>query len=429
MKKQTIHNIIMGLLTLLSGYLYAIANSEPTIPKIVIKELPKLDNKFEEQQALKYLNNLRIGAGLIPLNINKTLNRATKNHAHYLIENKTIGHQEQVALTGYSGEYASNRSIKEGYHTPLLIENVSSNNHSYKESIDGLMAAIYHRFAFLDFRINEIGIAVNQNKKIRENTAYVYNLGNSELNKLCKDAPLNSNKNQLQNICANKYLKIEDEQFYQALNANHRKNQPIIIYPFNQQEGVTPAFYEELPDPLPNHSVSGFPISIAFNETAFEKIELQSFKLFDQKKQEVKETIFFTQKSDPNKMLKKFEFVLFPLKRLEWNQQYHVEVIYLENGIKKEKQWSFKTKNFTEPFYTVEENKAYMIENNVENIFYFPPLSQKDILGSFSYPAYLDISFVDKNTIKLMATKIPNRPITLLFGRHHLTLLIKSKKN
>lgn len=425
MKKQTIHNSIMGILTLLSGYLYALASSEPTTAKIFIKELPKLNHMVEEKNALKYLNDLRIGAGLIPLKFNETLNKATKNHAHYLIENHTIGHKEDFSLTGYSGEFASNRSINVGYHTPLLIENVSSNNHSYKESIDGLMAAIYHRFSFLDFRIDEIGIGVNQNKQNREQTAYVYNLGNSQLNKLCKYAPINTSKNSNQSICANRYLKVEKQKFYNALNFNDKQNTPIVLYPFNKQQGVSPVFYEELPDPLPNYGVSGFPISIAFSETKFDKIEVQSFKLFNQKYEEIKESIYFTQKSDPNKMLKKFEFVLFPLKRLMWNHQYHVEVLYLENGTEKKKQWTFKTKKFTQPFHEVEVNKSYSIKKDEENIFYFPPLSKNDILGNLTYPAYLDISFIDKNTIKLVATKVRTKPLVLSLGKHSLKLLIK----
>ena len=425
MKKQTIHHIIMGLLTLLSGYIYALSITTATTPRIFIKKLPQLENNFEEEHALKYLNSLRIGAGLIPLKSNKILNTATTNHAQYLIENNTIGHREKISLSNYSGEFASNRSIKAGYHTPLLIENVSSNNHSYKESIDGLMAAIYHRFAFLDFRINEIGIAVNQNKRILEKTAYVYNLGNSYLNELCKNALINPNKNELQNVCANKHLKITSKMFHLALNANNKRNHPIIVYPFDKQQGVSPVFYEELPDPLPNHSVSGFPISISFSETHFKQITIQSFKLFNKRKEEVQESIYFTKQSDPNKMLKKFEFVLFPLKRLEWNHQYHVKVNYLEEGIKKEKKWSFHTRKFNYPFHTVETNTIYSIKKDSEQIFYFPPLSAKDILGSFSFPSFLDISFIDKNTIKLTAHQALEEPIKLKLGKHSLNILIK----
>lgn len=426
MKKQTLHHIIMGLLTVLSGYLYGLANSTENRPTVLIKSFPELNCKFEEQHALKYLNDLRMGAGLIPLKSNKILSHASKNHANYLIINHKIGHLEEETRMGYSGKFASNRTVGVGYHTPLLIENVSSNNHSYKESINGLMAAIYHRFAFLDFRINEIGIGVDQNQHRLAETAYVYNLGNSHLNELCKNASINEDIHSIQNICANKHLKIEDKLFYQALNHNNNQNSSIIIYPFDKQKGVTPAFYEELPDPLPDHSVSGFPISIAFNTSIFKDIKIQSFKLFNQEEEEIEESIYFTKENDPNKMLKKFEFVLFPLKRLEWNKQYYVKVIYLEKGTLKEKEWSFKTENFKQPFHTVEANKIYRIKKGVENIFYFPPLSKRDVLGNLTYPSFLDISFIDKNTIKLIAYKIPNKPITLRLGKHTLKLLIKN---
>ena len=425
MKKQTIHHIIMGLLTLLSGYIYALSITVPISSQPLIPKLPQLNSQQEEEHALQYLNSLRQGAGLIPLKLNKTLNISAKNHANYLIINNTIGHKEEQSLTGYTGEYASNRSIKVGYHTPLLIENVSSNNHSYTESIDGLMAAIYHRFAFLDFRINEIGIAINQNQRILEKTAYVYNLGNSYLNKLCKNTPINPNKNEIQNVCANKYLKITPKAFQIALNTNDKNNSPIVVYPFHEQKNVSPVFYEELPDPLPNHSVSGFPISIAFSEKRFKEIKIQSFKLFNAQKKEIHDNIYFTQENDPNKMLKKFEFVLFPLKRLKWNHQYFVQVIYLENGIKKEKQWNFHTRKFKYPFHTVKADTTYSIQKGKKHIFYFPPLSTTDIIGSFSYPSYLNISFIDKNTIQLTANKIPKKFIKLKLGKRSLQILVK----
>jgi uncharacterized protein YkwD len=425
MKKQTIHHAIMGLLTLFAGYLYTLANASIITPKILIKELPKLNQQHEEKEAFKYLNHLRVEAGLTPLYLNKTLEKASKNHAHYLMINHRIGHQEEPAHVGYTGKFASHRNIKLGYLTPLLIENVSSNNHSYRASVDGLMAAIYHRFAFLDFRTNEIGIGVAQDYQHLEKTAYVYNLGNSYIHQLCKEAIINPNRGVTQNICANQHLQVSNKAFHHALNYNHQKNKSIVLYPFHQQTQVTPVFYEELPDPLPHHSVSGFPISISFSEMAFKTIHVQSFKLFNQKKEEITESIFFTKENDPNKMLKKFEFVLFPLKRLAWNQQYHVEVIYKENGIIKKKQWTFRTQSFNEPFHKVQEEKTYHIKKGMAEVFYFPPLSAKDVLGNLRYPSHLDITFIDQNTIKLIANQISDEPITLQLGKHRLNLIIK----
>ncbi len=51
--------------------------------------------------------------------------------------------------------------------------------------MDGLFSAIYHRFAFLSPGIDEIGVGVTQNEQDSDKSAFVYVMGNSELNRLC----------------------------------------------------------------------------------------------------------------------------------------------------------------------------------------------------------------------------------------------------
>ncbi|HIP41236.1 MAG TPA: CAP domain-containing protein [Campylobacterales bacterium] len=425
MKKQTVHTMIMGLLTLFAGYLYLVADTPP-IQKIIIKEDPLLDIVVEEKEALSYLNKLRTSSGLIPLHLNPILSTAAKNHANYLIKHGRIGHYEEQNRSGFTGMYSSHRSIHAGYKTPMLIENVSSNNFSYKSSVDGLMAAIYHRFAFLDFHVDEIGIGVAQHLKQRGQTAFVYNMGSHKLNTLCQNQGEISSGEQVQNICSDKKMSIEKELFNEALHAHRYKNSPLVLYPYEGQKDVPPAFFEELPDPLPDHSVSGFPISISFNKARFKSIKMISFKIFDEKKVEITETISYNHQTDLNKRLKKFEFVLFPLQRLAWNHNYMVRAIYEANGILKKKIWHFKTRNFTTPVHHVTPTKnSFQIEEGQPNIFYFPPLSQRDTLGNLQYPASLDISFIDKNTIKLIANNPPVNRLILRVGKHTLNLNIK----
>jgi len=169
-----------------------------------------------------------------------------------------------------------------GYSTPMIIENISSNNFNHKESIDGLMAAIYHRFGFLDFHIDEVGIAIRQNPQQKEKTAFVYNMGNKKLAKLCSTTT-QTKKTQaddsLDNICSDHFKRVSKQSFYDAIHSHKYQNNSVVIYPFDGQQNIPPAFYEELPDPLPNHSVSGFPISISFNEARTKTLKMISFKL------------------------------------------------------------------------------------------------------------------------------------------------------
>ena len=424
--KNRIHAIIMGLLTLFSAYLYILADA-PMPQKIIVKENPLIDTSMEQKKALFYLNKLRDGVGLIPLVTNHKLATSAKNHANYLIQNGIIGHYEERDKIGYTGEYGSHRAIYSGYKTSMVIENISNNNFSAKESIDGLMGAIYHRFGFLDFHIDEIGIGVEQSKTDKSQTAFVYDMGSHNLEEICQKKNSIKSGEYAMNICADKSLKIEAKLFNHILDTNRKRNPKVITYPYNGQSDVPPAFYDELPDPLPNYSVSGFPISMSFNDSYFRDINMISFKLFDDKGKEIKETIIYNHQTDPNRRLKKFEFALFPLKRLAWSSKYIVKATYKANGKIEKREWEFKTRDFKIPFYKVTSNKnSFKIIRGEPAIFYFPPKSKKDTLGSLKYPATLDISFIDKNTIKLTANQIESSRVVLDIGANKLNLNIQN---
>jgi len=424
--KNRIHTIIMGLLTLFSAYLYILADS-PMPQKIIVKENPSIDTQIEQKKALSYLNKLRDGVGLIPLVTNPKLATSAKNHANYLIENGIIGHYEERGKIGYTGEYGSNRAIYSGYKTSMVIENISNNNFSAKESIDGLMGAIYHRFGFLDFHIDEIGIGVEQSKTDKSQTAFVYDMGSHNLEEICQKKNSIKFGRYASNICADKSLKIEAKLFNHILDTNRKRNPKFITYPFNGQTDVPPAFYDELPDPLPDYSVSGFPISISFNDSYFIDVNMISFRLFDNRGKEIKDTIVYNHQTDPNRRLKKFEFALFPLKRLAWSSKYIVKATYKANGKVKKREWEFKTRDFKIPFYKVTSNRnSFKIIRGEPAIFYFPPKSKKDTLGSLKYPATLDISFIDKNTIKLTANQIESSRVVLNIGADKLNLNIQN---
>jgi len=424
--KNTIHAIIMGLLTLFSAYLYILADA-PIPQKIIVKENPSIDIPVEQKKALSYLNKLRIGVGLIPLVTNHKLATSAKNHANYLIQNGIIGHYEEKNKLGYTGEYGSNRAMYSGYKTSMVIENISNNNFSAKESIDGLMGAIYHRFGFLDFHIDEIGIGIEQSKTNKSQTAFVYDMGSHNLEEICQKKNSIKSGEYAMNICADKSLKIEAKLFNHILDTNRKRNPKVITYPYNGQSDVPPAFYDELPDPLPNYSVSGFPISMSFNDSYFRDINMISFKLFDDKGKEIKDTIIYNHATDPNRRLKKFEFALFPLKRLAWSRKYIVKATYKVNGKIENREWEFKTRNFKIPLYKVISNKnSFKIIKGEPAIFYFPPKSKRDILGSLKYPATLDISFIDKNTIKLTANRVESNRVLLDIGGYKFNLNIQN---
>ena len=417
--KNNLRTYILGLLTLFSIYIYFLSETNlRSLRSIIIKDVPLIKTQKEEQAALNYLNALRKGAGLVSFTSHNQLKQAARNHGDYLIENDCIGHFEEANNSYFTGTYASDRIIHAGYNTPLVIENVSSNNQNYKESIDGLFSAIYHRMAFLDFQGDEIGIGIRQNLDDKTKTAFVYNMSAKALNKLYKDKNF---KNPKEGFIPSKILT-------QALNSHKDNNAKVVTYPFKNQEDVPAAFFDELPDPLPLHRVSGFPISVSFNQAHFQNVELVQFQLFNKDGVLVNDTLTYDHKSDPHQRLNSFDFVLFPLTRLDWNSQYQVKFIAMVDGKKVEKNWSFKTRTFEEPLHTVTSTQnKFTIHKNESNIFYFPPSSKIDILQSLMYPASVDIDFIDKNTIKLTALKESIEPIILNIGQHTLELDIETK--
>jgi len=407
MQKQ-LHTFIMGGFTLFAIYLYSLS-ATPIPPKLTIKDVPKIEIKTEEKNALTYLNKLRVGAGLIPFHSHPQLNMAAKNHANYLTNHLTFGHKEEAKAKDFTGEFASSRVVHVGYTSPQVIENVSANNPNYKESIDGLFAAIYHRLAFLDFRADTIGIGISQNPYRKGHTAFVYDMSSKGLEELYKNR-----------------ANVNEKKLNMVLNNTKKLNKEVIIYPFDGQREVPPAFFDELPDPLPNHKVSGFPISISFNSFYHKTAKLLTFELYDSEGKKIEETLLFDHKTDPNRRLEKLDFVLFPLERLAWNSQYHLKFSAMVDKKLVKKEWSFTTKTFKIPLHIVKSNsKLYSMKEKESHIFYFPPSSKVDLLHNIAYPNNIDLAFIDKNTIKLTALSQKEKKQKIMIGRHQIMLEIE----
>ena len=348
----------------------------------------------------EYLNKLRNSAGMISLNKNLILQTAAKNHAYYLYVNNKSGHYETEGKEGFTGVTPVDRALNAGYYSKFVIENVSVGDDDYFSSIDHLFSAIYHRFGFLNFDINEIGIGNYQKD-------YVYDMGNYNLNKLCQKDNYQINYKYYVNVCKNEDLKIPYELYNDVIKNTENKNSRIVVWPYNGAHNVLPVFYEEDPDPLPDYSVSGYPISIQFNPYYFiDNVELNYFKLFDENGNEILNTRLINSQNDPNHEFTPKEFALFPLQRLEWGSVYNVEVSYTYNGNSYILDWSFKTKTLPYPILRIEsQNSAFYINPSKTYALYFVPQSSDDIISwyRYSYPAGddVEIGMIDHNTLRV----------------------------
>jgi hypothetical protein len=298
------------------------------------------------QGALEYLNAHRQKSGLIKFKPNKKLNRAAKSHADYLVRQQKNGHYEKKGWKGYTGKTPSDRVLKAGYASKAVMENVTENAKDYKHSIDILFAAIYHRFVFLNFENDEIGIGTaSTQRKRRVTSAFVYNTGSTEITKLCKRSYLMENNTYyVQNMCKESKKLIPRYLYEEKQEKVRRKNAKIVLYPYPNVKNVLPAFYTENPHPLPGSKVSGYPVTVQFNPLFYKKVKLEKFRLYDAKGKRIKKVKILTQKSDVNRRLTKLQFALMPLKKLDFGTTYHVKFEAVVDGKKIKKSWKFTTK-------------------------------------------------------------------------------------
>ncbi len=384
-----------------------------------------LDAK-ENQSALEYLNGIRQDAGLIQFKPNKQLGKAAKSHANYLVRQQKNGHYEKRGRGGYTGTTPTDRVLRAGYASKAVMENVSVNAKTSHKSINTLFAAIYHRFVFLNFDKDEIGIGSASTKKKRGITSsFVYNIGSAAIAKLCKTPySMQSGVYYMQNLCKNSANIVPQTLFEEKQNEIREKNSKIVLYPYPDATNVPPVFYTENPHPLPGSKVSGYPVSIQFNPAFYKTVKLKKFRLFDAEGKEMKKHKVLTHKNDKNHRFTKLQFAFMPLKRLEYGTTYRAEFEAVADGKKVKKSWKFTTKKPKETLYKITKKKTTIKVNRGEEIvLYFEPISNKDVLGRIKYTGKLHTTYLDRNTLLVtMPNKRLARGYSLKAGEREVIL-------
>ncbi len=370
--------------------------------ELIIRKVLPMDVPFERMEARTQLNRIREAMNMNTLMQNDNLNSAAQAHADYLVANSESSHYEIEGYKNFTGIEPFERVFHAGYNASHVSENLSTQHHNAKSSMDGLFSAIYHRFGFLSQNIDEIGVGVTQNEQDSDKSAFVYVMGNSELNRLCAGKGFNGVGKYVYKVCENSEHRIAEKNFSKAVNYNKKMNPEIIIYPYDGQEDVPPAFYSEVPDPLPDHEVSGFPISIEFNDYFFKDVQLHSFKLFKHERDEVVNVRLMDHSSDPHQKFNDKQYALFPLERLEYDTEYSAEVEYRSNNKTEKLTWTFRTQIPTEELHIITQKEGSIeIESGKSHIIYFKPLDAHDIVKNIQFPTTVDIQFIDNNTLKL----------------------------
>lgn len=406
--------------------LYAIFLDVPQKQTVHIKA-PLLDIAYEEKMALQYLNTLRTNAGMAPYQTSPILKKTADNHATYLIANNATGHYEEEGKKHYTGEMPYQRAIAAGYQVSMLTENVTNNSLNYKDAIDNLFAAIYHRFGFLDFISDEIGIAVAQDPQNTEVNTYVFDMGIHRLNQACSGKSYSGAERYAYKICLDPTHKIREKTLLDILNAKKIASKTIIVYPYDGQTDVPPVFYNETPDPLPDYDVSGFPISIQFNDAHIKQADVRDISLYTPEGEKVKSKVLYDQ-NDPNKLLKPGQFALLPLTRLKYDTRYKVVLTYAHEGKITQKVWHFHTRKLPEPAFVITQNKqALKIKPHTTYTLYFKPQNRHDVLGDLHFPADVKVNLLDQNTIQLRLDSENTEPFDLTSEDKEIHFKVLSK--
>jgi len=338
---------------------------------------------------------------MIPLKFNSALEDSSKNHADYLAANRRSSHQQNRGYRHFTGKTPADRAVYTGYLSRSVLENLSSGQKNIQRSVEGLMGAIYHRFGFLDFTIDEIGIGVSRNR----NTKYfVFNMGNERLNQFCRHAPSVSRGAYVAHACQH-VEKVSAKKFRKINQDTEQKNPPLVLWPPPMSEEIPTTFYEETPDPLPDRSVSGYPISIQFNPYYFKKVKLKRFKLFNADYgNEIRPTRLLNSRRDVNRKFTDLQFALFPLKPLQWGTYYRVEITAIANGKTFEKQWFFRTQDAAKSLFLIKgKDESLQVQARKQYSIHLPPQGYLPIIENLKWQSTgklkVSVDWQDKNTI------------------------------
>jgi len=290
-----------------------------------------LSISIEANSSLNYLNNLRVKSGCSSLKWNNKLAYAAKKHAIYLASNRRFTHNENSHNRNFYAQTPWQRIVKAGFDTRAVVENITFYEPTFKNSIDKVMATVYHRLAFLDTKVDTIGFA-------RYKNIYVYDMSNSKIANLCK---YSNSSGLVTNICKKSSKTLAKNSFYSAINSTKKRSNSIIYYPYRDQRDVKVKLERETPSFLSNSSRYGYPVTVSLNSAYYSSVRLKKFKLFRNKIEVPCKIVTF--RNDRRKKIDKNSFVLIPKKRLLHKRVYKVLFEAVADGKIKKVSWSFTT--------------------------------------------------------------------------------------
>lgn len=248
-----------------------------------------------------------MGLGLLTRNANIDL--AARGHSNYQKVNDTITHVQVVGKSAFTGVNVADRlaaanyvfTSTKGYAFGEVI--AASANLSGAANAEELITAIYHRFVIFEPKFLEAGAGSAGFSTTGYNFLTV-------------------------NFAAN------------GLGPGVGKGQ-FAVYPSPNQVGITTIFYsdQELPDPVPNQNVVGYPVSIHADIDAI--VNVQTFTISPRGGAALSARLL-TNATDPETPAS--AAAIIPLAELTAATTYDVRFAGTVSGVLATKNWSFTTK-------------------------------------------------------------------------------------
>lgn len=285
-----------------SGYSHA-----PSASQLQAQEIhaPALTGDVA-RDGLNWFNFRRQQAGLLALKRNSTLDGAARNHANYQQANNVVTHDEIAGKIGFTGVDSQQRLRAAGFQfNPAGYSDgeviAATAGRDGFSAAEGLMAAIYHRFAILQPVFDEAGAGTAM-----------------------RDGG------------------------YTWLNLNFVFNQPsslrtgrLIQWPAAQQKNVSVNFFsdQETPDPVVQRDEVGFPVSVHADINAF--LSVDSFTIRPAGAAPLPTRLLVTS-NDPE--TPHSAAAIIPLMPLLGATSYEVEFVGAIDGIAVNRRWTFTTR-------------------------------------------------------------------------------------
>jgi hypothetical protein len=273
------------------------------------------------------------------------------------------------------------------------------------------MSAIYHRFGFYSFKHDEIGM-FGLSDSDGDTGIYTFNMGTESFTEVCQRSSslLTANASSVViKFCKDQSLEINKNIFNNILSTEYAKSADVVLYPYDGATEVPPVFYEEIPDPLANYSMSGNPLSIQFNPKITQAIENMSLSFIEVGTVQEIEVIVVDKESDVNQLFDDHQYAFFPKERLKYNTSYQATFSYTIGGISKNSSTTFKTDTFSLPFIaatqTNQEEEIALEESFIIHFELVKNFAQGHYVQGISYMTGSNFT-IELETIEALTYKV-----------------------